>query len=634
MRKKHHLIRNHLAESQLFFRRAWIAFGFVVVLFGVLLTNLYFLQILQFDSYRTRSNDNRIKVVPVPPKRGLIFDRNGKLLADNRPVTSLELIPEQVSDLEETIARLKVLLPRISDRDVENFKKEQKRSRRFDSVTLLDKLTDEEQSIFAGHRHKFTGVQTEANLKRFYPYGEALTHVIGYVAKINDRDVINLRQKNLLPAYAGTRDIGKIGIENFYENELHGQVGFQQVEVNNRGRTIQVLDSKPPQAGKDLYLTIDIELQLYIHSLLEGRRASVVVLNPKDASVLAMVSTPSYDPNLFVHGIPQVAYNKLINPDRPLVNRSTMGTYPPASTVKPFIAIAALTEKVVTPKTTRNDPGKWSIPGSTSAFHDWKRGGHGRVNILQSLEESVDTFFYQIGYDMTINKLEPWMRNFGFGQRTGIDIKEETTANMPSPEWKVATGRGKWFTGDTIPVAIGQGYWTATPLQIANAMTILLNRGTVNQPHLLKALRDPLSQQVSEVKFEPKASINNVAKEHWDLVLEGMHRVNHGSRGTARNRFIGMSYETGGKTGTAQLVKIKRDENNLAKKNDNQLHDDHALYTGFAPFDDPELIVVILLENAGGGSTNSAPIARKIFDYVLLKDQQTTPSGTDEEIEK
>lgn len=617
MKQKRSPIRDHQAESSLFFRRAVVAFGGIVLLVFVLLLNLYHIQVEDHDDYITRSNDNRIKVVPVAPNRGLIYDRNGKLLAENRPVYGLEIIPEQVKDIPGTIARLQTLLP-ISENEIKAFERDKKRTRRFNAVTLKNQLTEEEVAIFSANQHKFPGVEIKGYLKRYYPYGDALTHVMGYVAKINDKDLNRLDREGVLNNYKATRDIGKLGIERFYEKELHGTAGYQEVEVNSRGRIIRTLKYVPPEPGKDLVLNLDVDLQLYIRDILGDRRGAVVVLDPKDSSVLAMVSTPSYDPNLFVHGISGKEYSALLNDkNRPLVNRATLGIYPPASTVKPFIAVAALQEKIITTKTTRNDPGYWRLPNSNSRpFRDWLAWGHGRVNIVQSIEESVDTFFYQIAYDMGIDTLSDWMSRFGFGDYTGIDIHEESKANMPTREWKMGRYRQPWYKGDTIPVGIGQGYWTATPMQIAKATSVLVNHGQVNPPHLLQRMEQEGVQETAD--FSPYPPITGVDDKYWNVALEGMRLVNHGKKGTARRAFADAKYQTGGKSGTAQVFGLGEDEEYNADELAEHLRD-HALYTGFAPYDDPQIVVSMVLENAGGGSSNGAPIARRIFDHMLLE---------------
>ncbi len=612
-------IRDHQAEARLFKSRAIVAFLGIVVLITLLIANLYNIQINQYQDYKTRSNDNRIKVVPIAPNRGLIYDRNGVLLAENRPVFNLEVIPERVKNMDETIVKLREYLE-IPPERVEAFEREKRRTRRFKSVPLLTQLTEQQVAVFSVNQHKFPGVEISATLKRFYPYGDVLTHVIGYVSRINDRDMQRLAREEQEANYQATRDIGKLGIERYYEKMLHGTAGYQEVEVNSRGRVLRTLKFIPPVPGQDIVLNLDINLQLKVHKLLDGRRGSAIVLDPKDNGVLAMVSSPSYDPNAFVHGISSKAYRKLLDDkNRPLVNRATLGIYPPASTVKPFIAVAALQEGEITPNTTRNDPGYWRIPNSkTRPFRDWLRWGHGTVDILKALEESVDTFFYQIAYDLGIDRLSTWMMMFGFGDYTGIDIHEESKANMPTRDWKMARHRTPWYQGDTIPVGIGQGYWTATPMQIAKATSVLVNHGEVFSPHLLKATiknGDNFDHQaLAEIDSRPP--ITGVQERYWNIALEGMRLVNHGKKGTARRAFAKMPYMTGGKSGTAQVFSLAQDQEYNAEELAEHLKD-HALFTGFAPFENPEVIVTVVLENAGGGSSNGAPVARQLFDLAL-----------------
>ncbi|MCG9684345.1 penicillin-binding protein 2 [Vibrio sp. Isolate23] len=624
MLRKRTRIRDYQEEARLFKSRAIVAFIGIVAMVGLLVANLYNIQINQYQDYKTRSNDNRIKVVPIAPNRGLIYDRNGTLLAENRPVFNLEITPEKIEDMEGTIARLQKYIE-ITPEQIERFERERRQTRRFKSVPLLTQLTQEQVAKFSVNQHKFPGVAVNASLKRHYPYGEVLTHVIGYVSRINDRDMQRLIREEKDANYQATRDIGKLGIERYYEDLLHGTAGYQEVEVNSRGRIIRTLKYIPPVPGKDIVLNLDIDLQLYIHELLAERRGSVVVLDPNDNGVLAMVSSPSYDPNAFVHGISGKAYSALLNDkNRPLVNRATLGIYPPASTIKPFMAVAALQEGVVTPYTTRNDPGYWKIPNSkTRPFRDWLRWGHGRVNIVKSIEESVDTFFYQIAYDMGIDRISNWMMMFGFGEKTGIDIYEESKANMPTREWKMARHREPWYQGDTIPVGIGQGYWTATPIQIAKATSVLVNRGKVIAPHLLRSTIENGQQFDKQVlsEIETYPPITGVKEKFWDLSIEGMRLVNHGKKGTVRRAFYNTKYVSGGKSGTAQVFGLAEDEEYNADEIAEHLRD-HALFTGFAPLEDPKLIVTLVLENAGGGSSQGGPVARRIFDHVLVKDKE------------
>jgi penicillin-binding protein 2 len=623
MLKKRTHFRDHQFEARLFTSRAVVAFIGIVVMMGLLVVNLYNIQVIQYQDYETRSNDNRIKIVPIAPNRGLIYDRNGKVLAENRPVFNLEITPEKVDNLAETIAELRKVIE-ISDERIEAFHKERKRTRRFKSIPIISQLSHEQVAQFSVNQHKFKGIEVTGQLKRYYPYGEILTHVIGYVSRINDRDVQRLLREEVYANYQATRDIGKLGIERFYESTLHGTAGYQEVEVNSRGRIIRTLKYVPPVPGKDIYLNLDISLQSYLFELLDGRRGSAVILDPRSNGILAMLSSPSYDPNAFVHGISTKNYRALLEDiNRPLVNRATLGIYPPASTVKPFIAVAALQEGVITTRTTRNDPGYWKIPNSkTKPFRDWLRWGHGTVDIKKAIEESVDTFFYQIAFDLGIDRISQWMMSFGFGDYTGIDIYEESKANMPTREWKVARHRTPWYQGDTIPVGIGQGYWTATPMQLAKATSVLVNRGEVYGPHLLKATRDNNDPDAELVYTTPVAypPLTGVDEKYWDVAIEGMRLVNHGEKGTARRSFTQTPYSSAGKSGTAQVFGLAEDQEYNADEIAEHLRD-HALFTGFAPVENPEVIVTIVLENAGGGSTHGATVVREIFDQVLVHDK-------------
>ncbi|MDN6633650.1 MAG: penicillin-binding protein 2, partial [Enterobacterales bacterium] len=388
--------RDYSAESALFIRRALVAFLGILILSGVLVFNLYHLQILRFEDYKTRSNENRIKLVPIAPSRGMIYDRNGTPLAFNRTIYQLEVMPEKVDDLKAELDALRSIVD-LTDEDLDNFQKERKRSRRFTSIPVKTALNEVQVARFAVNQFRFPGFEVKGYQRRFYPYGSALTHVIGYVSKINEKDADRLDKDGKLANYAATHDIGKLGIERYYEDVLHGKTGYEEVEVNNRGRVIRQLHEQPPQAGKDIYLTLDLNLQRYLEQLLVGSRAAVVVSDPRTGGILAMVSNPSYDPNLFVDGISSKEYQRLLNdPNRPLINRATQGLYPPASTVKPYIAVSALSAGVITKNYSLFDPGWWQLPGSEKRFRDWKKWGHGRLNVTKALEESADTFFYQV----------------------------------------------------------------------------------------------------------------------------------------------------------------------------------------------------------------------------------------------
>ncbi|CAM4099675.1 penicillin-binding protein 2 [Pseudoalteromonas byunsanensis] len=614
MLKKRPTIRDHSAEANLFARRAFIGFIFVVSLIGILLMNVYNLQVVDFDTYKTRSNDNRIKVIPVAPNRGLIYDRNGVLLAENRPVYNLEVVPEDVEDLTQSLQQLSKLIP-ITDQQTKEFLEDIRNNRRFKSQVLKSRLNEQEVAIFSVNQHKFPGFSIEARLSRHYPYGDTLTHALGYVAKLNKKELAELEIDGQATNYRATHDIGKRGIEKYYEEQLHGIVGSQRVEVNNRGRVLRTLSVEPPVPGQDLVLTLDIGLQQIAQHALKDTRGAVIAIDPKDGGILAMYSNPSYDPNLFVHGISSEDYKKLLNEDRPLINRVTQGRYAPASTIKPHLAILGLEEGIVTEETEIWDPGFFQIPNVDHKWRDWLRWGHGHVNVYRAIEESCDTYYYRIAYKLGISKIADFMDQFGFGDLSGIDIHEETTAILPTVDWKRARFKENWWPGDTISVGIGQGYWTATPIQIANSLSILVNRGVHRQPHLVQVARQ--EENITQLFTEEKPPVQLKNPHHWQIALDAMHNTVTKTSGTAHKAFKGVTYDPAGKTGTAQVVSIAQGEKYDAKKL-KERHRDNAVYTGFAPFDDPQIVVAIIVENqkAGGGSI-AAPIARQIMDYYF-----------------
>ncbi|WP_394250376.1 penicillin-binding protein 2 [Vibrio profundi] len=614
-------LRDHKSEVRLFKGRVVAAFSGILLLTLVLISNLYRLQVNNFENYQTRADGNRIKVLPIPPTRGLIYDRNGKLLAENKLVYSLTMIPEQTHDVEQMLEKLNRIIP-LTSSEVKKFKRAYRKVKRFKPVTILDNLTEVEIAKFSVHQYQFPSLSIDTNLKRFYPNGEVLTHVLGYVAHINDRDLKRLIEEGKDANYQATQVIGKLGVERYYEDVLHGQKGYQEVEVNSRGRVVRTLEYVPPVAGKDIVLNIDLELQKYVFEQLDHRTGSAVVLDPKDNSVLAMASSPSYDPNLFVDGISSRNYQRLLNdPARPLVNRTTLGVYPPASTIKPFMAVAGLQEHVIDKSTVRNDHGVWRIPGSRSnskAWRDWKRWGHGPVDVTKAIEESVDSFFYQTAFDLGIDRISTWMNRFGFGVPTGIDIYEESNANMPTREWKMSRYRTPWYQGDTVPIGIGQGYWTATPMQLAKATSVLVNHGKVMPPHILKATLDhgeDFDQQVA-IPVNPLPSIHEVQDKVWDIPINAMRLVNHGSHGSGRRAFKGADYVSGGKSGTAQVFDLGKDQVYNSKELSKHLLD-HALYTAFAPYNDPKYVATVVIEHGNGGSKVGAPYIRKVLDYAF-----------------
>ncbi len=621
---KRQAIRDHSAEANLFARRATIAFFIVVAMLGIVLHNLYSLQVTQYDDYQTRSNGNRIKVLPISPNRGLIYDRNGVLLAENRPVFSLEVIPEQVEDIDKTLASLTLLMS-ITPEELERFQTTLKGTRRFKPVAIRSQLSEEEVALFSASKHKFPGVQIEARLARYYPYKETLTHALGYVARINKRDLQKLVEAGQEDNYAATHDIGKLGIEKYHEELLHGEVGYQQVEVNNQGRIIRVLNVDPPTPGRDIVLNLDLSLQLEAQRIIGDTRGAIVVTDVKTGGVLALYSNPSYDPNLFVHGISNKNYSALLNSkDRPLINRATQGQYPPASTVKPHIGLLGLEEGVITEDYSITDNGRYSLPNVSHVWRDWRRWGHGKVNISKAIEVSCDTFYYELAYKLGIDKISEAMYEFGFGDFTGIDLYEESDANMPSRGWKRARFNEPWYVGDTIPVGIGQSYWTTTPIQLTHAVNAIINRGQRYIPQLIRGYMNA-DNSIDLIPLKSLRPIEFKQPENVDIVLNAMHDVVSGKEGGARHAFAGTHYDSAGKTGTAQLISIAQDEEYDASKIDERLRD-NAMYVGFAPFNNPEISVTVVLENVGGGSKNAAPVARQVMDFYF-RDRVFAPSN-------
>ncbi|MEP1384587.1 MAG: penicillin-binding protein 2 [Paraglaciecola sp.] len=618
MPSKRILIKDHTAEANLFAWRSLIGLLVVFAMIAMVLTNLYYLQISSYEDYQTRSNGNRIKVLPVAPNRGLIYDRNGVLLAENRPVFSLQVIPEETKNLNLTLARLSVLL-KIDDDGIADFHADMKRIRRFKPVTLINRLTPEEVAIFSAKQHLYPGVSIEARLARYYPYGSALTHVLGYVAKINKQDLQKLSEAGFEANYAATYDIGKRGIEKYHEELLHGEVGYQEVEVNNQGRVIRTLDFNPPVPGQDIVLNIDVELQLAAENAFAGERGSIVAMDPTDGGILALYSSPSYDPNLFVHGISSKNYKKLLKSDRPLFNRATQGQYPPASTVKPLLALAGLEAKVITPETQINDYGKYQLKNVARVWRDHNPWGHGLVNVTKAIEVSCDIYFYDMAYKLGIDRISESMSEFGFGDYTGIDLHEEADGIMPSRGIIKALYNRPWYIGDTINIGIGQSYWTTTPVQLTQAITTLVNKGKRIIPQVIRGEINQGEIVLNAIKERRPIDIKN--EYNWDVVLDAMYgTVNR--QGSARNAFKGAHYISAGKTGTAQLVSIAQDEKYDATKLSKKNHD-NAMYVGYAPYDNPEIVMSVVLENAGHGGAQAAPIARKMMDNYF--EERTFP---------
>jgi len=625
------IIRNHSAEANLFARRTFITFAGVIVLLLVLFTNIYSLQVDSFEKYQTRSNSNRIKLLPVAPNRGLIYDRNGVILADNKPVYSLAVIPEQTEDLDASIRKISELLDISADRQ-KKFFNSVKRKRRFKQIELHPRLSEQQVALFSVNKHKFPGVFVDARLKRYYPFGKLTTHNLGYVARINRKDANKLELEGKSENYAATHGIGKLGIERYYEDILHGNIGHQEVEINSQGRIIRTLDYTPPIPGKDLTLTLDIELQMIAKRALSGKRGAVVAMNPRTGGILAMYSNPSYDGNLFVHGISSKNWKKIRDSkDLPLINRSVQG-YPPASTVKPFLALTGLEEEIITPETKIWDPGWYQLDGLPNKYRDWKKWGHGWVDLNRAIEQSCNIYFFDLAFKLGITKISTMMERFGFGDYTGIDIHEESKAIMPSVSWKRGRYNQSWYTGETLSVGIGQSYWTVTPLQLTQALTTLVNRGERKVPHLLKATKSVLTNQedqsqgsLEDIIYEEQAPLILKQENNWELVLEAMHRTVQVVGATGHSAFKGTHYDAAGKTGSAQVAKIKQDEKYDATKTQENKRD-NAMFIAFAPFEAPEIVVAVAIENVakGGGGTNAGPVARQIMDQYFGNREITT----------
>ncbi|WP_299188307.1 penicillin-binding protein 2 [uncultured Psychrobacter sp.] len=607
--------------NRVFMRRILILGLFIFLGMGVLLLRYGYLQVYAHDKYKTQADNNRIKLISAPPSRGYIYDRNGVLLADNQPVFTAMLSPDEVEDPERTLSLLAPIFD-LTDTDITDILARLSKSKN-DPVTIKIDLTEKQVAQFSERKPFFRGVTIQSKLTRSYPYDELFAHVIGYVGRINDKETKRIDKDR----YAGTDLIGKIGIEQYYEDILLGQPGYQSVETDVHGNILRQLDTKPPVAGNDITLSLDYGLQTIAQQQLDGRRGAIVAIDPKNGDVLAFVSNPSYDPNPFISGISFKDYDALREDiDQPLYNRALQGMYPPASTIKPFEGLGALHYGLRNWETTIYDPGYFSLPGDSHRFRDWKRGGHGSVNLKKSIMMSVDTYYYKLAYEMGIQRLHDWMIRFGFGKDTGIDLPNEKSGIMPSPKWKEDTYDKGWLPGETISVSIGQGYFLATPLQIANATAMMASKGNHITPHLLKssdgaAEIDVISKPDGKIDYNGKPS-------DWTRMHDAMEDTV--KAGTARGIYT-TRYRIAGKTGTAQVKSIAQGKSYNKSALDKR-HWDHAWFNGFAPVEDPQIALAVLVENGGGGSAVAAPIGRALFDYWVLqrKSDPITPPTPDE----
>jgi penicillin-binding protein 2 len=575
-----------------------------------------YLQIISYEEFTTRSISNQVRIVPVAPNRGLIYDRRGRPVAENRPAYRLELVPEKVDDLERTIEALGRIVDLPDDAFAE-FEKNRKRYRIFDSVPLKFNLTEAETARFAVDRHHFNGVEIVPYLARHYPYGDLLTHVLGYVGRLDVDDLARVDEGN----YRGTTHIGKAGIERYYEDALHGVSGIEKIETNAQGRILAVLERENPVHGDDLILALDVQVQQAAWDALGDRPGAVVAMDPVDGSVLAMVSKPAFDPNLFVHGISAGDYRRILAaPGRPLFNRTLLGGYEPGSTIKPFVGLAGLELGVVTGEDRVFSSGAYHLPNVTRPYRDWKKGGHGWVNMLGALEQSVNTYFYQLALDMGIDRMHDYLEQFGFGARTGIDLLGENSGVLPSRMWKRAHLSEPWYPGETVIAGIGQGFNVVTPVQLANALATLANGGTRFQPRLLYASKHAGNEQADKELAPLAGQIPIVGQANWDLVKAGMRLVVHGDRGTARSIRPESGFEIAGKSGTAQVAAQASDEDMDETTATHLRH--HALFIAYAPFHEPSIVVAAVVEHGGGGSREAAPVARAVIDAWLSQELQ------------
>ena len=607
-------LKDDYLENRLIRRRIILSAIFVLILILMVLGRLFVLQINDYEHFTTLSESNRVRIKALPPTRGLIFDRNGVVMANNLPSYRLEIIHEQVGDLDSTLQRLQAYVE-FNEQDLKRFRQASSRRRPFESIPLKLNLDDDEVARLAVNLHQFDGVQINARLTRHYPQGEHAVHALGYVSQIDERDLNQVDGAN----YAGTSHIGKLGLEKFYENELHGRVGVQQVEVNAKGRTLRVLSETPPVQGNNLHLTIDLELQKAAEAALEDHTGSVVAIDPNNGEILALVSMPVFDPNLFVNGISFKHYNALrSSPRQPLFNRALSGRYPPGSTTKPFYGLAGLEHNTISPGKTIFCRGYYLLPNEERRYRDWKKEGHGSMDLKDAVTQSCDVYFYDLAYRLGIDRMSEFMLGFGFGTKTGVDSSGERSGLMPSRDWKRKNQGMIWFPGETLITGIGQGALLVTPLQLANSTAALAMKGTRFRRHLVASIDSIETDFVKQVQPEVVGQYEFKREKNWQHIHNSMVSVVHGLRGTAQRIRYGIDYKIAGKTGTAQVFEVAQDEE-YDEENVSQKLRDHALFISYAPADEPQIAIAVIVENGGHGSSVAAPIARKVMDVFFEK---------------
>ena len=605
-------ISNIALENKIFSSRMLMAFLFIFIITSVLILRLYNLQISNHDYYAEEALGNQMRTLPITPTRGKIFDRNGQIIATNQLSYRLTLTPEKTKNIAKTLLSLKQL-NFIDEDDIKRFHKNRNRYKKFHNIPLKHKLSEKQVAEFLVS-NQFIGIDVESYFHRIYPNNDSSVHVVGYVSRMNKKDKAFYDKQN----YLGTAFVGKVGIEKQYETLLHGTSGKKQIERNVTGRVIDTQIIQAAENGKDLYLSIDLDLQIKAESLLKGKRGSIVVVNVKNGEVLALVSTPTYNPNWFVNGISHKNYQILqTSKDIPQLNRAIQGLYPPGSTVKPMVALAGLEEGVITNHSKTYCPGYYKLPNVKRKFNDWKRSGHGVVDVKDALAQSCDVFFYDLANNMGIDVIHDNLSLFNFGSKTGIDIPGERGGILPSKAWKKINRNEPWYRGETLIAGIGQGFMTSSPLQLAVATAALANKGQIFQPKLLKNIRSP-NQPIKEVEKGSHAQIPIKNIQNWEDVIEGMRQTIYAPKGTARRLNKGLTYTLAGKTGTAQVFGLDAEEQYIAEKLDERLRD-HALFTGFAPVENPQIAIAVIVENAGSGSSKAAPLAREVLDVYFKK---------------
>ncbi|MFP3873160.1 MAG: penicillin-binding protein 2 [Thiohalophilus sp.] len=606
--------KDNLRETALFNRRLLVVAIMVVILAATLVGRLFYLQVINQTHYSTLSENNRVNLLPIPPTRGLIYDRNGIVLAQNQPSFTLTLVPEHIPDLDATLEALQQRI-QLTDRDIARFHRFRLQKRRFEGIPLRFRLTDEEVARIAVDQSRLPGVEIKAELVRHYPLGELASHAIGYVGRISENELDNLNTTN----YSATNHIGKMGVEGYYENQLHGEVGYQQVETNAQGRILRVLERTLPKPGKNLYLNLDARLQKVAEESFDGEQGALVAIDPTNGAILAFASMPTYDPGLFVNGITSKNYRDLTSSmARPLFNRALRGQYPPGSTLKPFLGLASLQTEALGHDHEINCRGWYKLKNDKRRYRDWKEEGHGKTDLDKAIAESCDIYFYELSFELGIDNIHKYLSRFGLGRRTGIDIRGELPGLVPSREWKRRTRNQPWFHGETLITGIGQGYMLATPLQLASITATLSQRGRRQTPRMLYAVQDATSNEFNVQKSKPREPVEGIDEAHWQTVIQAMRDVLHGPSGTARGTGDGMQYEAAGKTGTSQVFGIAQDEEYVEEDVIKQLRD-HGLFISFAPLEDPRIAVAVIVENGGSGSSSAAPIARKVMDHYLLE---------------